>query len=80
MKRELCENRTTKQYLVVESWEAAGLEKQEVTRELVDAAVKHMHKILLRNLRPPGWTTNSPRLCQGKAGCLVSRARAFCSG
>ena len=81
MKRGLCSNTTTKEYLVAEYCEAAGLAKKPVTNELLDAAVRHMHQILLRDVcPPPGRTTNSPRLCQGKACCLVSRARAFCSG
>ena len=80
MKRSLCLDSTTKQYLVADYCEAANLPKQPVTKQLLDAAVRYMHKILLCDLNPPGWTTNSPRLCQGKACCLVSRARAFCSG
>ena len=80
MKRNLCFDTTTQEYIVAEYCEAVGLDNQPVTKNLLDAAVRYMHKILLCDLNPPGWTTNSPRLCQGKACCLVSRAPAFCSG
>ena len=42
MKRNLCSNTTTK-----------GFDKHPVTTQLLGAAVRYMHKILLRDLRPP---------------------------
>ena len=62
MMRALCSNTPTKEYLVKEFCEAAGLGKRPVSKYLLDVAVRHMHKILLCDLNPPGWTTNSPRL------------------
>ena len=53
MKRGLCSNTTTKEYLVAEYCEAAGLANQPATKHLLDAAVRYMHKILLRDLCPP---------------------------
>ena len=68
MKRNLCSDTTTKKYLVAEYCEAAGLSNQKVTTHLLDAVVRHMHKILLCDLTPPlGGPPIPPRLCQGKA-------------
>ena len=80
MMRALCSKTPRKEYLVKEFCEAAGLGKRPVSKYLLDAAVRHIHKILLCDLNPLGSTTNSPRLCQGKVCCLVSRAQAFYSG
>ena len=54
MKRRLCLNRSTKEYLVAEFCKAAGLGNRPVSMQLLDAAVRHMHKILLLDLNPPG--------------------------
>ena len=67
MKRSLCSDRTTKQYTIKDCIEAKGRNTRTYTGRVLDAAVRHMHKILLCDLNPPGWSTNSPRLCQGIA-------------
>ena len=77
VKRSLITDMTQREYLVQEYSAAWKLGKLPVTKETVDAAVRQVYKFLLCDLNPPGWTTNSPRLCQGKACCLVSRDLLF---
>ena len=65
MKRDLCESTTTQEYLVADYCEAQGLPKQPVTPDLVDAAVRHMHKTLLGDLRPPWVDHQIPQALPG---------------
>ena len=66
MKRNLCSDTTTKEYLVAEFCEATGLDKQPVTTQLLGAAVRYMHKILLRDLRPPWVDHQFPQALPGE--------------
>ena len=66
MKRNLCSDITTKEYLVAEYCEAAGLGNQPVTHHLLDAAVRHMHKILLCDLNPPWVDHQFPQALPGE--------------
>ena len=65
MKSGLISDATTKKYLVEDFCKAAGFVDNTVTPDLVDAAVRHMHKILLCDLNPLGGLRIPPRLCQG---------------
>ena len=53
MKRSLCSDRTTKQYIIKEYIEAKGRKTRTDTGRVLGAAVRHMHKILLCDLNPP---------------------------
>ena len=56
---------TNKAQLVEEYAEANGLGELHATREVVDAAIRYMHKILLRDLRPPWATHKFPQAVPG---------------
>ena len=66
MKRALCSNIQMKEYLVAEFLEAVGLPKQPKTRHLLDAAVRHMHKMLLCDLNPPWVDHQFPQALPGE--------------
>ena len=54
MKFSFSSEDTIKKYLVEDYCEAMGLADKQITKQKVDAAVRHMHKILLCDLNPPG--------------------------
>ena len=66
MKRSLCSNTTTQKCLVAEYCEATGCGEQPITKQLLDAAVRHMHKILLCDLNPPWMDHQFPQALTGK--------------
>ena len=71
MKRGLCLNIQTKEYLVAEFLEAVGLPNQPKSRHLLGVAVRHMHKMLLCDLNTPlGRPPIPPGSARGR--CAVS--------
>ena len=66
MKRSVCSNTTTQEYLVADYCEAVGLGKQQATKQLLDAAVRYLHKILLRDLNPPWVDHQFPQALTGE--------------
>ena len=52
MRRDLIANTSTKECLIAEYCDLIG-GRLPVTEKLVDAAVRHMHKILLCDVKPP---------------------------
>ena len=61
----LYSNKTAKRYFVEEYCEARGLEHQPITKQILDAAVRHMHKILLCDLNPPWLEYQFPQALPG---------------
>ena len=66
MRQSVCSDITTKEYLVREYCEAAGLRNQPVTNAILDAAVRQMHKLLLCDLNPPWVDYHFPQALPGQ--------------
>ena len=66
MKSSFCSEDTIKKYLVEDYCEAMGLADKQITNQKVDAAVRHMHKILLCDLTPLGEPPIPPGSARGR--------------
>ena len=66
IKYSLCSDNTIKNYLVAEYCKAVGHRDKRVTKQKVDAAVRHMHKILLCDLNPLGGPPIPPGSARGR--------------
>jgi len=71
MKSSFCSEDTIKKYLVEDYCEAVGLTNIQITKQKVDAAVRHMHKILLCDLNPPWVNHQFPQALPGEG--ILSR-------
>ena len=59
-----------RKYLVEDYCETVGLTDKQITQQKVDAAVRHMHKILLCDLNPLGEPPFPPSSARER--CLIS--------